>query len=420
MRRLLLIARREYLSYLKTPGFWISLVVAPLGFGFLAMGGPKALEETAPPPRLAVVDLSHSGVEAAIRPALAGSPPLAQVVAPPPPAQAAASPEQAAQALRPALTAHDGLDLAVVVSGPPDHTRVDLWTRAAQASELKGVIAAAVADHLRQARLAAAGLPAPLLRQVAQSQPEVRSYSPKAEAGQVSVRDEAPSLIAMGLAFVLWMSVVTGAGILLNSVIEEKSGRILEVLMASASIPDILGGKIAGAAALAFTVLAAWAVIGLAMLAHSAPSLLGVVTTALLGRGLVLWFALFFTGGYLMYAAVFAAIGAFCETSREAQTLIGPLMILLSIPLVFLGVAQTRPDAPVIAWLSWAPPFTPFLMIARIAGGLPLWQALGGLMLMAGTTALVVWLCARAFQAGALSSGRLELRKLVAGMIRPA
>ena len=418
MMRLLKIARREYLSYLKTPGFWISLIVAPLGFGFLAAGGPKALQSAAPPPRLAVVDLTRSGFEAALRPAIGGSPPLAEVVAPPAVA-ADASPQQAAGAVRPSLIARGGLDLAVVISGPTDHTRVDIWTRDPQPSDLKGVIGAAVADHLRDRRLAAAGVSPAVMRSVSESQPEVRSFSPKAQTGRVSLRDQAPSLLAMGLAFVLWMSVVTGAGILLNSVIEEKSGRILEVLMSCASIPEILGGKILGAAALAATVLSVWGGVGLVVLARLSPELLGLVGPALLQRGLIVWFVLFFAGGYVMYAAVFAAIGAFCETAREAQTLIGPLMLLLSIPLVFLSLAQQRPDAPIVAALSWVPPFTPFLMIARIAGGMPLWQVGGGLLVMAATTAAVVWLCARAFQAGALSGGRLELRKLLAGMVRP-
>ena len=419
MRRLLKIARREYLSYLKTPGFWISLVVAPLGLGFLVAGGPKTLQSAAPPPRLAVVDLTRSGVQAALQLALAGPPPLARIVPPPAAADAATTADQAAKALHTSLTTPSGLDLAVVVSGPAEHTRVDLWTRNAQTSELKGVITAAVADHLRNARLAAAGLPPRLLQSVAADQPEVRSYSPRAQTGRLLMRDEAPSVLAMGLAFVLWMTVVTGAGILLNSVIEEKSGRILEVLMSCATIPEILGGKILGAAGLAATVLAVWAVLGLAVLARTAPGLVGVIVHALAERGLGVWFVLFFAGGYLMYASVFAAIGAFCETTREAQTLIGPLMILLSVPLAFLGVAQTRPDAPVIAALSWLPPFTPFLMIARVAGGMPLWQVGGGLAVMAATTTGVVWLCARAFQAGALSGARLDLRRFIGGMVRP-
>ncbi len=420
MIRMLKIARREYLSYLRTPGFWISLCVAPLFLGFAVLGGPKLVESTAPPPRLAVVDLTRSGFEAALRPALAGDPPLAEIVAPPPAAASATTPTEAAAPLRRTLTARpgDGLDLAVVISGRPDAARVDLWTRDPTGSPLSPVIQGAVAERMHANRLAAAGLPADLLRTVTASQPQLRSFSPHARSGEVSFRDKAPALVAFGLAFVLWMAVVTGAGILLNSVIEEKSGRILEVLMSCASIPEILAGKILGVAALSGTVLAMWGVMALALTAKSSPHLVGAIAEALMGRGLIVWFALFFACGYLMYASMFAAIGAFCETTREAQTLLGPLMLVMSVPMLFLSVAQERPNAPVIVWLSWLPPFTPFLMVARIANGLPLWQAAAGLVLMAATAALIVWLCGRAFRAGALSGGgKLNLRRLVGAAV---
>ena len=119
----------------------------------------------------------------------------------------------------------------------------------------------------------------------------------------------------------------------------------------------------------------------------------------------------------MMYAAVFAAIGSFCETVREAQTLLGPMMILITIPVMFLSLALQHPDAPLINTLSWIPPFTPFIMTARLASGPPVWQILGSLTLMGATTAGVVWLCARAFRAGALSTGKFELKRLIPTLV---
>ena len=423
MIRLLKIARREYVSYLRTPGFWISLCVAPLVLGFALMGGPKALQSAAPPPRLTVIDLTRSGFDRALQPTLSGEPPLAEIVAPPPASADAGSPEQAIAPLRAALSARGerALDLVVIISGVSTKARVDFWTRDPTTSSLAGLVERAVGDRMRQNRLIAAGLPSNLLKSVDAVQPEVRSFSPRARSERVSFRDQAPTLLALGLAFVLWMAVVTGAGILLNSVIEEKSGRILEVLMSCASIPEILGGKILGVAGLTGTVLAVWGALGLAAVSRTSPHLLGELGGALLSHGLIVWFVLFFAGGYLMYASIFAAIGAFCETSREAQTLLGPLMIVLSIPMVFLSLAQQRPDAPVIVILSWVPLFTPFLMIARIASGLPLWQVAGALLEMAATAAVIMWLCARAFRAGALSGGgKLDVKRLLAAFARPA
>jgi ABC-2 type transport system permease protein len=121
-----------------------------------------------------------------------------------------------------------------------------------------------------------------------------------------------------------------------------------------------------------------------------------------------------------MYASVFAAIGAFCETVREAQTLLGPVMLLISLPVMFLTTALEHPDAPLIVALSLTPPFTPFLMTARLASGPPLWQLVGALVLMTATATAVVWLCARAFRAGALSTGKLDLKRLAASLMHGA
>lgn len=280
---------------------------------------------------------------------------------------------------------------------------------------LAGALQDLAASRMRQARLSAQGLSPTLVESLNQAAPDLRRYSVTTHA-QLTVRDQTPVLMAMYLALLLLVSLMTAAGILLNSTIEEKSGRILEVLMSSASIPEILTGKILGCAGLTATVLTAWASFGAAM-SLQAHGEIGADLGALTAHGLIVYFALFFVAGYLMYASVFAAIGAFCETAREAQTLLGPLMILLSVPILFLLTATQRPDAPVIAVLSLIPPFTPFLMPTRIAAGVAPWQALLGLAEMAATAAGVVWVCGRAFRAGALSGGRLDIRQLL-GAVR--
>ncbi len=130
-------------------------------------------------------------------------------------------------------------------------------------------------------------------------------------------------------------------------------------------------------------------------------------------KGLVFYFLFYLVGGYLMYAAIFTAVGSFCETTREAQTLLGPVMALLTIPVIFLTQAIRRPDSPMLEALSWFPPFTPFLMTARAASEPPMWQVLGTGVLMAATVALVVWISGRAFRAGALSTGKIDLKGLI-------
>ena len=417
MRRVWMIARREYLSYLRTAGFWVSLAVVPLVIGYLTLGGSKAVQSAAPPPRLAIVDLSHSGFAEAVPPLLRGPPVVGVVVPAPASALGAEAPEAAAAALQKALADRtDGLDVAAVVSGPPTQLRLDVWSREANDPTVAEALQDLAATRMRQARLKAEGVSPALVESLARATPELRRYSVQTHA-QLTVKDQTPVLMAMYMALLLLVSLMTAAGILLNGVIEEKSGRILEVLMSSASIPEILGGKILGCLGLTLTVLAVWAAFGLGVNLKSAPGQLGPELSALGAHGLAVYFVLFFIAGYLMYASVFATIGAFCETAREAQTLLGPLMILLAVPTVFLLVAVQRPEAPVVTLLSLFPPFTPFLMPARIAAGVAGWQAVVGLLLMGATAALVVWLCGRAFRAGALSGGGVDVKRLIGGAL---
>ena len=418
MSRLLLIFRREYLSYLRTPGFWISLLIGPLVGGF-GLAAPRILQQATPTPHLAVIDFGSAQAGAAVAKALQAPNTAVRLIAAPPEAAGASTPEAAERALQPFLAGRAltpsglGLDAAAVLTGPPEHVTIDFWSRNLSDPVLESLVASAVGDAMQAARLRSAGLDPRLIQAVESSRPEVRTFSPKAASGRVSLRDRLPSILGLGLAFLLFFSIFTGAGVLLNSVIEEKSTRVLEVLLSSASVPEILGGKILGAAALSATVIAAWAALAAVALQHRQPGLPAEVAAALFAHGLVFWFALFFLGGYLMYASVFAAIGSFCETVREAQTLLGPMMILVTIPIMFLTLAVDHPDAPLIAVLSWIPPFTPFLMTARLAAGPPLWQVLGALALMGLTVAGVLWLCTRAFRAGALSSGRFDLARLL-------
>ena len=77
---------------------------------------------------------------------------------------------------------------------------------------------------------------------------------------------------------------------------------------------------------------------------------------------------------------------------------------------------QNRPDAPVLEALSWVPPFTPFIMAARAAADPPLWQIIGTGLLMAATTAVVIWIAGKAFRTGALSTGRVDFKGVIARM----
>jgi ABC-2 type transport system permease protein len=475
MSRLLRIARREYLAYVRTAGFWLSILALPLVMG-VSISAPMMMMRSAQPERLAIVDLTGQGLGEAVGRQLdeaqaravgralqaaataAGGPKAGEAVkaaherggevagraalakvnpavaarfkSPKPsairqPAPAAmlkaADPKTAGAAMRRAIADRE-LDAGLILSGRDDAIVMDLWSRNLAAPVLENELRGDVRDIMRQRALTRAGVDAATLKAADDLKPTLNSLSPKAASGEkISLRDRLPTYVGLAMGFLLWSMVMTGAGILLNSVIEEKSTKILEVLLSSASVPEIMGGKILGVAGLTGTVIGVWSLAGTIALMAFAPGLAGDLGAVLMGKGLIFYFAAYLVGGYLMYASLFAGIGAFCESQRDAQTLLGPIMIVMSIPMIFMAQAVRTPDSPILDMLAWIPPFTPFLMPVRIASDPPAVQVIGTTLLMLATTAAIVWGSGRAFRAGALATGKVDLKGLVGRLLsKPA
>lgn len=423
MRRLLLIARREYLAYVRTVGFWLSLIALPLvavgsAFFMATMANSSEARE------MAVLDLSGAGTQADFIARL-HHPGRVEVVATPPDL-AGQTEVAAADAVARALVAEKGgtLDGVVILTPADQGLAARFWSSRTTDETGQTAVTEALSGLNRTRALVALGVDPAAVDRIDATPPQVTVLSPaSASGGEVSLQDRLPGLIGFIVAMMLWSLILTGASILLNSVMEEKANRVLEVLLSSASATELLAGKILGVALVTLTVLLVWGGCGALALAYAAQqggdfalALSGAL--AGLGRdGLWFWLMAYFVGGYLMYASVFAAIGSFCETPREAQTLIGPIMMVLVIPVFVLQMAMRDPDLAIVRSLSWVPFFTPFLMSARAPSGPPLYELVGTLAVMVAFIVLVVWLAARAFRAGALSTTKLDW-KGIASLVR--
>ncbi|WP_282008566.1 ABC transporter permease [Brevundimonas aveniformis] len=422
MRRLLLIARREYLAYVRTVGFWLSLIALPLvavGSGFFV----ALMENSGEAREMAVLDLTGQAVGPAFARSL-DDPGDIDVVAPPPELAGASDIDGADNVAR-GLVGEDGpLDAVVILTPGDGAVAARYWAARASDQDGEQAVSGALSELNRTQALVALGVDPATIDRIDQAEPAVTMLSPaSASGGEVSLQDRLPGLIGFIVAMMLWSLILTGASILLNSVMEEKANRVLEVLLSSASATELLAGKILGVALVTLTVLLVWGGFGAAALSFAAqqggdfaPALSGALA-GLARDGLWLWLVGYFVGGYLMYAAVFAAIGSFCETPREAQTLIGPIMMVLIIPVFVLQFAMRDPDLAIVKTLSWVPFFTPFLMSARAPSGPPLYEMTGTLAVMVAFTVLIVWLAAKAFRAGALSTGKFDWRGIV-GLVR--
>lgn len=448
MNRILLIAQREFLAYAKTVGFWLSLLAFPL---FAVLGGAVPLLMRGADPVRAVVLIEEgpaaTGLAAAVKGALAadaerqaerareaaekaaassGAPPGAAESAiasmtrsrirfVDAPGDLAGAETGAAQevVVRRYLTDEtpkaQRLDAVVFLTRTPEGPAARVWAARATDDTVEDFVSRALRDENRDTVLREAGIDAAVVERADAFRPEINVFSPRsAGGGEVSFKDRLPGIIGLAFSFILWSLIITGASILLNSVMEEKSNKILEVLLSSASATEILTGKVLGVAMLTLSVLVVWGGIGAVGLITAAPSVAGDVASVLMTDGLLFYFIGYIVGGYLMYAVLFAAIGAFCETPRDAQTLMGPIMMVLVVPLLVVQMALVNPDAPAVKFLSWVPFFTPFLMSARAPSGPPLIEIIGTMAGMFAVALLMVWLAGRAFRAGALSDVKLS------------
>ena len=458
MKRILLIARREYGAYAKTVGFWLSLLAFPL---FAVLGGVlPALMMSAEPVRNVVVleeGPQAQGLAAAVQGAVrleqerraarmaeataeaekqggqAGASAAGQalnrlaglrlrIVATPADLDAAA-PGEAREAivrryLGDAVAEADQLDSVVLLNRVDGKPTARVWTRRATDDTVEDFVRDALKDANRREAFEQAGINAAVVEETERFRPDITALSPKsATGGEVSFRDRLPMIIGLVSGFLLWSLVITGASILLNSVMEEKANKILEVLLSSASATEILTGKVLGVAMLTGTVMLVWGGIGAFGLLAANAETAAMVGEVLLDGGMLGYFIAYAVGGYLMYAVLFAAIGAFCETPRDAQTLMGPIMMVLTVPILVMVLAAQTPDSPVVQILSWIPFFTPFLMSARAPSEPPMIEVVGTMAGMFAFALLMVWIAGRAFRAGALSDVKLSWRGF-AGAIR--
>ena len=208
------------------------------------------------------------------------------------------------------------------------------------------------------------------------------------------------------MVMLLYMAVLLYGISVMRSVLEEKTSRILEVLLSSATSTELMAGKLLGVGAVGLTQILVWVVIA-GVFALPAMAMQPALSEFQIPLGVLIAFAIFFLLGYLLYSTMYAAIGAITTTEQEGQQLQFFIIIPLVLSVFMLAPVVRTPDAPAIVWLSMVPFFAPVLMYARVVVQTPpLWQIALSVVLLIGTIAGLVVLCARIYRVGILIYGK--------------
>jgi ABC-2 type transport system permease protein len=235
-------------------------------------------------------------------------------------------------------------------------------------------------------------------------------------SGKTSETDEAAFVAAYAGAFLLYMVILLHAVSVMRSVLAEKTNRVVEVVLSSMRPFHLMLGKVLGVGAVGLTQLAIWGAAGALIVSMGIPAVLAArpeftelaeIGDVLPGIGYLGLFLVFFLGGYFMYSGLYAAVGAMCNTDEEAQQAQFPVVLLLVVPVIFVGQVIQEPDSVFSVAMSLFPLFSPVLMFARATGGtVPFWQLALSVVLMALAVVAVAWVAGRIYKAGILMAGK--------------
>jgi ABC-2 type transport system permease protein len=236
------------------------------------------------------------------------------------------------------------------------------------------------------------------------------------EKGKEGASGIAVFLVSFTMVMLLYVNVLVYGFAVMRSIIEEKSSRILEVLLSSVTAKQLLAGKIIGVGAVGLTQVAIWlAIAGAFSLVglRSAGSMLANVHIPVIG---VVAFGVYFVLGYFLYSTMYAALGSMVNSDQEAQQVQWPAMLPIIFSIVMATPVLQHPNSPLAFWASLFPFFTPILMFVRImAETPPMWQILLSIVLMLLTTWGLLGLSSRIYRVGILMYGKRptlpELRK---------
>jgi ABC-type Na+ efflux pump permease subunit len=227
----------------------------------------------------------------------------------------------------------------------------------------------------------------------------------KAADGSISAKVENNPMSAiflpMGVMMLMFMVIFMAAQPALESVLEEKSQRIAEVLLGSASPLELMSGKLLGTVAGSLTVFVIYLAGAWVMAMYRS-------WTDHVPLSLIPWFIIFQVLGVLFYASIFLAVGASVSQLKEAQSLLLPVWMLMMSPMFIWIFIIRNPQGNLSTYFSLFPPATPTTMMLRMATGqtIPIWQPFLGVVLLLISTFGIVLLASRIFRVGILWQGK--------------
>ena len=303
---------------------------------------------------------------------------------------------------------------------------VRFYARTATNFEVQNALHRIISDIVRDKRFAESGYSqrevSRLMRSVRFNAYAVKSSKGKDGSAKIESSIETGARLGLGylLVFVLYMFVIIYANSIMRSVLEEKTTRIVEVIISSIKPHQLLLGKLVGVCSVCLTMFAIWVLFGVLLVMNIEPllgifgidslpmQLIQVIETIKTGSAEVLtYFFIYFIIGFFMYSTLYAVVGAICSSEEEAQQTGVPLAMLIVVPFILMFQLFRIPDSTLSILLSHVPFFSPILMFMRINVLMPpLWEILLNICLVCATVLLVTLISGKIYRVGILMYGK--------------
>ena len=409
MRKVWIIARHEYIKNIKRPGFIIWTLLVPvlgaIGLGIAAFAGGQAvnfLEQQFSPENQVVGFVDHSGIFDPVLPKY----------------QDRYLPYDSEEQGRADLAAEKINALLIIDADYMDTGQVTIINRGGNFDI--GVMD--TAENFLQDHLLAQNVQEPLATRIADPM----------DATTISLDDNTDEatggplgeimnfMVPYMLGILLVVSIFSSSGYLMRSVSEEKTSRVIEIVLSSVRAWELLAGKVLGLGAVGLTQIAIW-LGSTIVLSGGAVGLLGVALPLLTRPTIFILGVVYYLLGFLIYAVLMGAGGALGTTEQESQQIAGMFSFTAAIPMMIMGFIWSNPNALLARILSWFPITAPTMMMMRITlQEVPVVDIAGSIGMCLLSIPLIIWAGSKVFRAGLLMYGKKPSVKEVWKIIRTA
>ena len=257
---------------------------------------------------------------------------------------------------------------------------------------------------------------------------DVRSIKWSDDGDEQTSSTELAMVIGVILSLASYMFVIMYGSMIMNSVIEEKSNRIVEVIVSSCKPIELMLGKILGVALVGLTQMLIWSVLlgiigGIAGMSFLGGAETQAVTDAMAQAStsdasvyemltsinylqILAYFAIYFVGGFLLYASLFAAFGSAVDQASDASQFTTPVVMIIVVALYAAIACMENPDGDIAFWCSMIPFTSPMVMMVRLPFDVPAWQSLLSIGILYASAIGLTALSARIYRTGILLYGR--------------